>query len=339
MEKRISVDARALYADLSKIFQSGGLNERDAGIVSGALMDAEASGVESHGIMRLKAYMDRLECGLASAHPDIEIRQNGAAIQVDGGNGLGQIVMSRAAEECIQTARHYGVAVAAVRRSNHFGTAAYYASQIARAGCIGFAATNAGAAMAPFGGMDTLLGTNPFAVAFPARDQIFCADMATSAAAKGKIRIYAKQGKAIPLGWALDAEGNDTTDALAAVEGILLPMGGHKGYSLAMAVDALCGLLSGANLSCESPSMFESGRSSDVGHFVCAVHIAHFRPLREFEDRAQRWFERIKSSRPRPGMTVMIPGEPESERRAAAGERLDILQETMAVVETYLERV
>lgn len=339
MEKRISVNMDALYADLNRIFQSAGLSEQDAGIVAGALIDAEASGVESHGVMRLKPYMDRLKGGLISAHPNIEVQENGIAILVDGGNGLGQVVMRQTAEKCIQTARRYGAAAAAVRHSNHFGTAAYYASQIARAGCIGLVATNAGATMAPFGGMELLLGTNPFAVAFPARDQIFCADMATSAAAKGKIRIYEKQGKPIPLGWALDAAGNDTTDALAAVEGILLPMGGHKGYGLAMAVDALCGLLSGANLSCEAPSVFDVERRSDVGHFACAIDIAHFLPLEEFENRAQQWFEKLKSSRPRPGMAVMIPGEPEINRRAAAGKVLSILSETMSMVEACLAQL
>lgn len=339
MDKRISVNVDTLYTDLRRIFQSAGLNEQDAKVVAGALIDAEASGVESHGVMRLKAYMDRLESGLISVHPNIEVRENGIAIQIDGGNGLGQVVMCRTAEKCIQTARQYGAAVAAVSHSNHFGTAAYYANRIARAGCIGFVATNAGATMAPFGGMDLLLGTNPFAVAFPAREQIFCADMATSAAAKGKIRIYEKQGKPLPVGWALDAEGNETTDALAAVKGILLPMGGHKGYSLAMAVDALCGLLSGANLSCEAPSVFDTGRCSDVGHFVCVVDIAHFLPLAEFEDRAQQWFDKLRNSKPRPGMTVMIPGEPETNRRAAAGKTLNILAETMAVVEKYLAQL
>lgn len=339
MEKRISVNAEDLYADLCKIFQSAGLNEQDAAVVSGALIDAEASGVESHGVMRLGAYMDRLKSGLISACPRIEIQKSGIALQVDGGNGLGQVVMGRTVEKCIQTAKQYGAAVAAVRHSNHFGTAAYYANQIAQAGCIDLVATNAGATMAPFGGMDLLLGTNPFAVAFPARNQVFCADMATSAAAKGKIRIYEKQGKPIPLGWALDAGGNDTTDALAAVKGILLPMGGHKGYSLAMMVDALCGLLAGANLSCEAPSMFDTGRHSNVGHFVCAVDIAHFLPREEFEDRAQQWFDKLKSSKPRPGMVVMIPGEPEANRRVAAGNTLNILSETMSMVETYLAQV
>lgn len=337
MASRIDVRTCELREKLAAVLRGVGLMTQDAAIVSDALIDAEASGVESHGVTRLKPYVDRIVKGYVSPQPNIEIEEHGVTLAVDGGNGLGQVVMCKTVDRCLEIAKNYGVSIATVRRSNHFGTASYYANKLAVSGCIGFVATNAGATMAPFGGMDLLLGTNPFAVAFPAERQIFCADMATSAAAKGKIRIYAKECRQLPLGWALDANGNDTQDPEAAIKGILLPMSGHKGYALAMAVDAICGLLSGANLSCEAPSMFDTEIPANTGHFICAIDINHFVPLQEFESRAQQWFDKLTHSTLRPSMRVMIPGEPEEESRVTAHERLSILAESMDMVNEYVK--
>lgn len=338
METRSSIAVEEVRGKITDILEGVNVPAADAAIVADALIDAEASGVESHGLTRLKAYVDRIANGQINPTPEIKIDVRGASAFVDGGNGLGQVVTMRAVDECVRLAKEYGVAAAAVRNSNHFGTAAYYTNRMANAGCIGFCATNAGPTMAPFGGMDLLLGTNPFAVAFPAARQTFSADMATSAAAKGKIRIYAKEGKRIPLGWALDSNGEDTTDANEAVGGILLPMGGHKGYAMSMTVDAICALLTGAHLSCDSVSMFNSSQKSDIGHFIFAVDIARFLDLSEFEERAQSWFDKIKNSRPRPGMKIMIPGEPETARREACGGRLSVLAETLRTVQSYYEK-
>ena len=338
MEQRSQASVQELQEKIAAIFRGVGVPGPDADIAADALMDAEISGVESHGLTRLKAYVDRITNGQMNPAPEIQIETRGAVARVDGGNGMGQVVAARAAQLCVQLAKQYGIGAAAVHRSNHFGTAAYYANRVARAGCVGFCATNAGPTMAPFGGMDLLLGTNPFAVAFPARDQIFSADMATSAVAKGKIRIYEKKNEPIPVGWALDREGRDTTDPHEAVDGILLPMGGHKGYALSMAVDALCGLLTGARLSGESVSMFQSSQSADVGHFICAIDIAHFLPAEQFEARAQEWFDRLRSSRPRPGMSILIPGEPEARRRQACGGEISVLTETLRTVNRYYEQ-
>ena len=335
MENTVFVSIDDLKSKIETILCGVGLTKQDAQVVADALLDAEISGVASHGITRLKAYVDRIVCGNISTKPDIVIQENGASLQVSGGNGLGQVVMCRAIDRCLEIAKEYGVAVAAVEHSNHFGTAAFYANRIAKEHCIGFVATNAGSTMAPFGGLDLLLGTNPFAIAFPSEKQVFCADMATSAVAKGKIRIFQKEGKAIPLGWALDAEGQDTTDPAAAIKGILLPMGGHKGYALAMAVDAVCGLLSGANLSCEAPSMFETQIPANTGHFILVLDIAHFMDVPSFEKRAQSWFDMIRGSRHRSGMEIMIPGEPESRKREKCEGMMEVLSESLATVQEY----
>ena len=336
METRRKIAIQNVRKAALAILQGVGVPPQDAAIVTDALIDAERSEVESHGLTRLKAYVDRLAGGQITPVPNIQVHISGAIAQIDGGNGLGQVSAMRAAQTCIQLAKEHGVGIAAVCHSNHFGTAAYYANHIARAQCIGFCATNAGPTMAPFGGTELLLGTNPFAIAFPASRQIFSADMATSAAAKGKIRIYAQKGETIPLGWALDQAGHDTTDPTEAIRGILLPMGGHKGYALAMAVDALCALLTGANLSCEAATVVDVSRQADLGHFFCAIDIAHFLPPDQFEHRAQQWLDQIRDSRPRPSMAVMIPGEPEDLRRnSCVNGELDVLTETLQILQTY----
>lgn len=331
-----------LRADIQKRAEEilTGLNvpAQDAACVLDAIMDAEISGVESHGLMRLKPYADRIRQGTINPAPDIRTTVNGAAAHIDGGDGLGQVVMTRAVKTGLQLAREYGIGAVTVCRSSHFGTAAYYAGMMARAGCIGLAASVAGPSMAPFGGMDLLLGTNPFAIAFPGETGIFCGDMATSSAAKGKIRIYEKEGQSIPPGWALDQEGADTTDPGEALSGILLPMGGHKGYALAMAVDAVCALLSGASLSCESASVYSSAQPANTGHFAAAIDIAHFLPEEAFRARTQGWFDRLRASRPRSGFRIVIPGEPEAEKRAAAGETICVLRETLDMIEEYHQK-
>lgn len=338
MNNRVNVNVDEIKIKLHTIFKGVSVPKQDAEIVINALLDAETSGVESHGLMRMKAYVDRIVEHKIAANPIIKVEENGAVVRIDGGNGLGQVVTMCAVNKCVEVAKKYGVGVAAIAHSNHFGTAAYYTNIMAKEGCIGISATSAGPTVAPFGGMDLLLGTNPFSVAFPATKQVFCADMATSATAKGKIRIYAKSGKTIPVGWALDAEGNDTTDPEEAIKGILLPMSGHKGYALAMIVDALCGLLSGANLSCEATSMFNTQNLANVGHFICAINIEHFLPLENFERRAQEWFEKIRTSKTRQGMRIMIPGEPEAERKLLIKDQLSVLRETARTIDDYYKK-
>lgn len=339
MEKAVALPVTEVKEKAQAVLVGVGVPKADAEQTVDVLMDAELCGVESHGLMRLNAYVERLAKGMIAPAPEIQITVRDAVAHVDGGNGLGQVVMCRAADLCTQLAQKFGVGIASVNHSNHFGTASYYARSIAEQGCIGFLASVAGPTMAPFGGMDLLLGTNPFSVAFPGRDMAFCADMATSAAAKGKIRIYAQKGEAIPLGWALDREGHDTTDPQAAIHGILLPMAGHKGYALAMVVDMLCGLLSHAALSGESSSIFQTDRPANTGHFAAAIDIAHFLPPDEFAQRAQEWFDTLRKSKKRPGVSrIFIPGEPEAERFAAAGTSVRILSQTMESLEQNYQK-
>lgn len=328
MKVEVSVEEAA--ERMTRALTLSGVPQEDTAIVVDSLLDAELCGIESHGLMRLPAYIKRIREGLIEPQPDIQIRTEGSILQVNGGNGLGQIVAHRVMRECIQVAKERGCCFAAVSHSNHFGTAAYYTRMAAEEQMLGFACTGAGPAVAPFGGIRRMLGTDPFSVAFPVENATpFVLDAAVSTVAKGKIRVYANEGRAIPDSWAIDRYGNRTTDPIAAIDGSLLPMAGHKGFGMAIAVEAVCSLLSGAKLSCEGESMFEAREPAQTGHFLGALDIAHFVSPAVFEQRAREWFDQIRNSPLSPGAEcIMIPGEPEAKRRAAAGNRLLVAEET-----------
>ncbi len=317
-----------------KILHGAGVPEQDADLLTDTLLDAEICGIESHGLIRLPAYIRRIRQGLISPVPEITVSERDCALSIDGGDGLGQVVARRAMQECVAGAKKHGVCFAAVRNSNHFGAASYFSRMAAREECIGFACTSAGPAMAPFGGMEPLLGTDPFAVSFPVKGHApFTLDIAVSAVAKGKIRIFEREGKCLPRGWALNKYGNDTTDPAAAIFGSLLPMAGHKGYGIAMVIEAFCCLLSGARLSCESEGMFDSHGKAGTGHFFGAFDIAHFTDPEQFERRGGEWFEKIKNSRTRSGVKqILIPGELEESRRNGGPDSLLLSEATYSKI-------
>lgn len=338
MAETVKIQKEDIRKKLLTIYEGLGLSTKDAETVADSLINAEMSGMESHGLTRLKVYADRIIQGGITTSPKLKIEVNGVAIKVDGDNGLGQVVTMATTEKVLEVAKELGVAVAVVKNSNHFGTTAFFTNYLAKHGCIGIGATTTGPSMAPFGGMETLLGTNPIAVAVPGKTQLFSTDMATSTVSRGKIRIYEKKNEAIPLGWALDKDGKDTTVPKEALKGFLLPFGGHKGYALAMIVDILAGLLSGSNLSCEGVSVTDVTQKSNTGHFIMAIDIAHFQDLSDFEERAQNWFDKIKACTPRPGMKVMLPGEPESNYYEACKDGINVLASTMATIDEYYEK-
>lgn len=335
IQERIQVPLSEIREKMQNILTALGVPEEDSAVAVDALLDAERRGVESHGVMRLSTYADRIKLGLIEAKPEMKVYENGAVARLDGGNGLGMVVMAKAARTGIDLAKRYGIGMVTVGNSNHFSAAGYYAEMIAKEGCIAIVTSSAAPSMAPHGGMDTLFGTDPIAIAFPGAEQMFYGDMATSASSRGKIRVYSKTGREIPLGWAIDREGNDITDSVEAMKGILLPMSGHKGFILSMAIEAASSLLSGANLSCESSTIFDYTRTTNTGHSLIAIDIAHFLPLEEFEERAQQWFDRIKNSTPRPGYEIRIPGEQGDKRRKESEEIINIRKETMETIEGY----
>jgi LDH2 family malate/lactate/ureidoglycolate dehydrogenase len=329
---KITVKVSDLVKKSEEMLRDAGVPEEDARAVVKTLLDAEVLGVETHGFMRLTSYVERIKSGLISPVAKITAKEVGDHLfLVDGGSSLGQIVTLKALDICLKEVRKGGFALAAIGNSNHFGTVGHYTRLAAKEGYIAFLASNASASMPPYGSIENLLGTNPFAVSFPAgKYKNFTIDIAMTTVARGKIRLYGKKGESIPVGWALDSHGNDTTDPEAALAGGLLPMGNHKGYGLAVMIDMLCGILTGSSLSFEIESMFKATRNANIGHFMMLLDISRFIPLAVFEKRVEQWFDKLKSAKLRPGFEeILVPGEPEIRKDAAKGETIDVLDKTL----------
>jgi (2R)-3-sulfolactate dehydrogenase (NADP+) len=238
-----------------------------------ALIEAEIEGLAGHGLSRVALYCQHLREGRADgkAKP-VVARRKGATCLVDANGGLAFPAAALAVKEAVKRARRYGVAFAGVTNSHHFGAAAYHLVPVAQAGLVGLAFTNSPAAINAWGGRKPLYGTNPIAAVFPRRNaDPIVVDLSLTEVVRGKIMLYAKEGKPIPLGWAVDRDGNPTTDARAALTGSLMAIGGVKGTSLALMVEVLTVALSGAAFSFENDSYFEPGGKPRIGHAFLAV--------------------------------------------------------------------
>lgn len=313
MTEMVRVSADALRTTVERAFAALGMPQEQAAISADALIEADLMGVSSHGVSNYiqLIYAPGLRKGYIKAKPDIRVaRDAGAAVLVDGDDGMGHVVGHRAMSEAIERAKANGVGLATVRRSRHYGAAGYYALLAARRDCIGISMTNADSFVVPTHGREARLGTNPISVAAPAGEEpLFLLDMATSTVPFGKIMLAARAGHSIPLGWAADGEGRPTTDPKAAYEARrLLPLGGtyeqgsHKGYGLAMLVDVLCGAL--------AEGIHRGGSvGGSVGHFFCAIDVEKLIPLDEFRSnmdqliRLMRDTPRVDESEP-----VIYPG-------------------------------
>ena len=314
-----------------RIFENAGVPGQDAAVVVDNLITADVLGVASHGLMRVAAYVGRIKKGLTNPVPQIGVKKVADNMfKVNADHALGQVAAMRALELCMEQAKKSGNAIAVINHMNHIGMVSYYTKKAAEHGLLAFACTNASPTMAPFGGLDCLLGTNPFSVSFGAgKYDNFTLDVATAAVARGKIRMYQKEGKLLPQGWAIDAEGNDTTDPAEALKGSLLPMAAHKGYGLAMIIDALSGIVADADLSCEAESMFNATVPANTGCYMSVVDVRRFVEPETFTARAEKWFDRIKASKLRPGFSeVFIPGEIENRKAKQAAGTFKLLDKT-----------
>ena len=251
-----------------------GASDAMARITADALIDAEAQGLPSHGLSRVPQYTTHLRNGRAdgAAQPQV-VRERGGAILVDAHCGLAFPACALAIERIVERARAYGIAFAGVRNSHHFGMAAHHLMPVAQAGMVGLALGNSPSAMPAAGGRTPIFGTNPIAAVFPRRGgEPLVIDLSLSEAARGKVMVAAKQGKPIPIGWALDRDGKPTTDAKAALDGSMLPMGGSKGAMLALAVELLACALTGAAMGFEADSFFvDEGNRPRIGQAFIAI--------------------------------------------------------------------
>jgi len=335
------VRAESLRDFCVRVFQKMGVPEEDARITADVLVAADLRGIDSHGVARLRRYVNGLRDGMMVARPDVQVMTEAPATAlVDAGAGLGQPVSYRAMEKAIQKAQDYGAGFVTVRNSNHYGIAGYYAMMALEHDCIGISMTNADVLVVPTFGRNAMLGTNPIAVAAPAgRERPFVLDMATSTVPRGKLEVYNRLGKPVPLGWATDERGVATEDAERVLENLkqragggLLPLGGegellsgHKGYGLALLVDVMCAVLSGAACADMVYPKTPDGKPlpANIGHFFGAWRVDAFRPVEEFKAGMDDLARRLKEAPKAEGAArIYVHGEKEyeeAERRSRDG--------------------
>jgi LDH2 family malate/lactate/ureidoglycolate dehydrogenase len=308
--------AAVLAEVAAAIFEGCGMAREDAALVADTLVTADLRGVHSHGLLRVPDYVKKLrQDGVDPRGRPRVLRDAGAALVVDGGNSMGQVASAFAMRQAIARAGSVSVAAAAVRGSNHCGAMAYYAMQALAAGMIGLATTNALPTMAPWGGLDKILGINPLAVAIPAGEEApVVLDAAFSGSSHGKIRVYHQKGLPIPPDWAFDASGRPTTDAAAALTGLLQPIGGYKGTGLALVMGVLSSVLSGASYGPELGDMVRGPAPGRDGHFFLALRVDAFEDPARFRARVDGIVRQIRDSRRAPGVArVHPPGHLEAE--------------------------
>lgn len=312
-----------------KTFMHFGVPEEDAMQAAEVLATSDLRGIESHGVGRLHTYFDMLTLGRINPKPKVKIiRETLSTATVDGDNGLGLVVGPKANKIAMDKADHAGSGWVSVCGTNHYGIAGYYVLQALKRDMIGWAMCNSTKLVAPLWGGERMLGTNPIAIAFPGKEEpAVVIDMATSAAAYGKIEMAARKKTTVPRGWAQDKDGNVTEDPEGMkMGGALMPlgsfreMGGHKGYCLAVMVDMLSCVLSGANWGPFAPPFAlrqeipTRSVGKGIGHFFGAMRIDGFRDVDEFKASVDDWVRTFRKTKPQPGTNgPLIPGDPERE--------------------------
>ena len=339
-EKRIAPEE--LRSLVTAIFKACGMSAEDAALLAETLVAADVSGIHSHGVLRVPEYVAKLTGGGVNPRGEpCVVSDRAAALVIDGGNAMGQISGVFAMRRAIERARETGVALAAVRRSNHCGAMAYYVKMALAEDMIGLAATNALPTMAPWGGLDKIVGINPLGVAIPAGEETpIVYDAAFAGSSHGKIRVYEQKGLAIPPNWAFDREGESTTDASEAIQGLLQPIGEHKGVGLAMCFGLLSSLLSGAAYGTETGDMTGGPKPGVDGHFFLAIDPAFFVDVAELKSRVDKVVREIRGSRRAEGVERLYsPGELEIETELRyRQEGIPLSNETWAGLEAHRPR-
>jgi LDH2 family malate/lactate/ureidoglycolate dehydrogenase len=313
------IDPERLIDFGAAVYTSVGMPEADARLVADTLVQADLWGHQSHGVLRLGWYLDRVRNGVMKpvTQPEFVVDAGSIAV-IDGHDGVGHVLTMLATREAVKRAKAHGLGAVGVRMSNHFGTCMYYTLTGAREGCVTLLTSNGGPAMAPWGGRKKIIGTNPWSVAAPAGDHApFVVDMANTGVARGKIYLARQKRQPIPLGWAINAAGAPTTDPQEAIDGIILPMAEHKGYAIASMVDILSGVLTGSGFLSQVHSPYKTAEKSNCGHLMIALDIEAFQPLAQFNARMKEWITEVKSVPLAQGCEeVFYPGEMESNNNA-----------------------
>lgn len=308
---RVKPEALVDYG--TAVLRSLGMPASDADLVLDSLVQADLWGHQSHGVLRLPWYAARLQTGAMTAVTEPEaLVDGGALLLLDGRAGVGQVLTDTARREAVSRARQHGVGVVGVRNSNHFGTAMYYTRRAAADGCAAILTTNASPAMAPWGGRRKVLGTNPWSIAAPAPSGggVVAVDIANTAVARGKIYLARNRGEQIPDSWAMDGGGNITTDPNDAIDGVILPMAGHKGYAITFMMDILSGALTGSHTGSRVGGPYEAEKVSGAGHLFIAIDVATMGNTDDYLASVGQLIDEVKSTPLAPGNSeIFYPGE------------------------------
>ncbi|GAA2738029.1 Ldh family oxidoreductase [Pedococcus aerophilus] len=310
-----AVDLRRFGA---RVLEAEGVPAVDAELLSDTLVTAELWGHASHGMLRLPWYVTRLRSGAMErvTAPEV-VHDGGAVVVLDGRHGIGQVLTARAVELGVERARTHGISGVAVRSSGHFGTAAWFTRRAAEAGCVALLSTNASPAMAPWGGRVKSIGTNPWSLAAPAgRHGVVVMDLANTAVARGKVYLAAERGEPIPATWAADADGVPTTDPAAAIDGLIMPMAGPKGYVISFMMDVLAGVLTGSAFGDAVAGPYDSDRRSGAGHLLITLDVGAFGDPSEFATRMEQLVDQTQGA-PLASWAdeILVPGQLEDRTR------------------------
>jgi LDH2 family malate/lactate/ureidoglycolate dehydrogenase len=315
------VPAARLEAFIARAFEAAGISADEARSIAALMTQADLQGSEGHGVFRLPQYIRRIKGGAVNVKPRIRIEREAAGMAlVDGDNGMGHLVMRFAAQKAIEKARTAGVAWVGVKWSNHAGPASLYASMPLEHDMIGLYLAVGNANHLPaWGGLDMLLSTNPISVAVPAGEEPpIVLDMATTVAAYGKVKTKAQRGETMPEGWMMDRQGRPLTDPARASEGFLLPIGGYKGYGLALVFGLLAGTLNGAAMGRAVVDFnADDTTPTNTGHAIVAIDVAAFQPVADFKESVDALVRDLRGSERLPGVDrIRLPGEGSRTMRA-----------------------
>lgn len=352
------VKVESLRTFTEDALKKSGLNEENARLVGDVLVEADLRGVHSHGVQNLPRWARGFLKGHLKTEVESQPVEDGVVSVIDGQGSLGVIASNIAMDLAIEKAKKYGVGFVGVKNSSHFGPAAYYTMKALDHNQIGFCTTNSPAVMAPWGGKEALLGNNPFSYAIPAGEEPpIVLDAACSVSARGRIRMMARENEVLPEGWAITKDGEPTTDPREAIEGTVLPFGGHKGYGLAVINEILSAALTGALFSFEVGEISSGPAESElqkheqaawgVGHLFGAIDINRFGNGQQFQERVAYLIRTIRESEKAMGSErILLPGELEAQLKTERQEHgiplkdstIDLIN-TFAVEELGMERL
>ncbi len=328
MEERIIVKISELETFVIDVLCNTGLSREDAEITADVLISADRRNIESHGVARLKRYVDGIKTGIINSDARLSIvKETPVSLVVDGNGGMGQAIAYEAMKLCIGKAKKSFMCFASVRNSNHYGIAGYYTMMALKESMIGISLTNSAPLVVPTFGKDATIGTNPISIGFPSKNEKpFLLDMATSTVPRGKLEVYSRKGQSIPDSWACDETGNPTTNAGEVLKnminrrgGGLLPLGGgteltsgYKGYGLSAVVDILSGILSSGAAGLDVYG--KKGAPAEMCHFLGVINPEAFMGLEEIQGNVDSYIQMLKNSEKAAGQNrIYVAGEKEYE--------------------------